>query len=99
VKNSELVTAPNKLLGAIEQQKQHILRINSVRMPCPNCGHKLNVFEAMNVSIDDYETGALLEANTHCTACKRKLCYTVPIVSAGNPWHWTLVPIPVSDTK
>jgi len=93
MKNSELIHAAKDRLCELDRQRQHILRMHSVPMPCPNCGHQLNVFEAQGVSIDDYKVdGNVSDEHHRCTRCKRALRHSVPWVAMGNPWHWTLVP-------
>jgi predicted RNA-binding Zn-ribbon protein involved in translation (DUF1610 family) len=96
MKNSELLSTSRKLSG-VEGQRQFILRMQNVKMPCPNCAHQLNVYEAHGVDVDDYKPEAVLESNPHCTKCGRALRYTVPFIAVGNSWHWSLVPIKVED--
>jgi hypothetical protein len=93
MKNSEILNAPKSLLGAVEQQRKFILQMQGQKMPCPNCGHCLNVFEALGVELDDYDTGSTTDGKTACTSCKRALRYAVPVFVVGPPWHWALVPI------
>jgi len=98
MKNSELRDyEPAKLLTSIERQKKLILQEYSVQQGCPNCGHKLNIFEALGIDIDDYNTGDVYEGRTECTACHRELKMVVPFISMGTHWHWSLVPVPAGD--
>jgi hypothetical protein len=97
MKNSELLNTSRKLSG-VEGQRQFILQIHSVAMPCPNCAHHLNVFEAQGIDVDDYDAAGPTEKKPmHCTKCKRALRYVVPIISVGPGWYWSLIPIKVED--
>lgn len=101
MRNSELRDyEPARLLSGIDRQRQLILQMHSVPMPCPSCGTKQNVFEALRIDIDDYDTSKSGEKIVECIGCDRQLRYVVPFVSMGGPgWHWSLVPIAPTKVK
>lgn len=86
------------LLTGLERQRRFVLRMDSSRLPCPNCGAQQNVFEAAGIHINDYDF-ANPPKTFHCMGCKRELRHDVPLFHSGPAlWLWGLVPIPTEKT-
>ena len=90
MKNSELIR-PNSIDRDCQAEKIHSANAReSVKMPCPNCGHEQNVYDALGITIDDYNTNRIIDSPMHCVNCKRELKYAVPFIAIGNSWHWCI---------
>jgi hypothetical protein len=100
--NTELLewSGPEELIHGVDRQRRFLLRLHIQRMPCPNCGHEQNFFEAQGIeNIDDFDY-TKSERNDHfeCINCRRELRHNVPFISMGGPgWYWGLVPIKIGD--
>lgn len=90
--NSELLefTGPPSLLGAIEKQRRYVLRIEAEPKPCPNCAHPMARWDALGLSVDEYDLSDSHPDLGRCPSCQREVRFTLPFVGG---WHWSLVPI------
>jgi endogenous inhibitor of DNA gyrase (YacG/DUF329 family) len=87
--NSELLTTPRELLGALDRQRLFLLRVESQFMPCPACQKPVNAFAAAGITIDDYDFGETKYAYK-CPHCHAELEQIVPFFCVGPLWTWQL---------
>lgn len=95
MKNSELLaTTKDDQVYAIDRQRRFILRTLIEKKSCPNCGAKLNYFEATGIGVDDLDLikGHAADHVGKCPTCKRTLEHTIPMLGG---WYWHLVPVTV----
>jgi predicted RNA-binding Zn-ribbon protein involved in translation (DUF1610 family) len=82
------------VLGGLDNQRRFILREYSTPCPCPNCGTEQNVFQALDIDIDDWDTNHGGATSGTCIGCGRQIRLAVPLVKLTPPhWEWHLVPI------
>jgi transposase-like protein len=83
--NTEILGAPDALLGPIERQKKYVLRHAMTRYPCPVCGHEANVLEAAGIEVDAYTFG-VDKPVCRCPRCAVGLKQVIPLM--GPAWFW-----------
>lgn len=98
MKNSELLKADKSRLDPLDRQRQFILQRLVCKNPCPNCGHRLDYFEAAGIPIDAWDDTSR-EGAFCCSVCRRALEYVLPFIAFGSNggWHWSLVPVTPSE--
>ncbi len=96
--NHKLLELPEQLLGWTDRDRQRILRGAAMEMPCPNCGVPLNHFDALRITLDEYDTDALRHGPYTCPNCQRELLLLGPL--SGPQWEWVLVRLltPLEET-
>jgi hypothetical protein len=89
VTNRELLKASKEALGAVDRQRQHLLRVELTAVPCPACLTPVNALSAAGIDIDAYSFGA--EEPTYCCPhCLAHLEQVVPLFPVGPGWLWQL---------
>ncbi len=66
--NSELLQAPEELLGELDRQRLFLLRVEGTPVPCPACQTPVNAFQAAGIGLDEYD-GGTTRYDFHCPAC------------------------------
>lgn len=89
MKNSELLERnySNHLLTRLEQQRLFLLERDVVRMPCPNCDHRFNLFEGLGIEIDDYDYSKIHTSDAHCPKCRESIRSEIPLMGLSG-WFW-----------
>ena len=87
--NRELLKAKKETLGSTDRQRQHVLQIEMVQLPCPACQNGVNALQAAGVDVDEYDFGAK-QREYHCPHCQAELELVVPFIAVGPGWHWIL---------
>jgi hypothetical protein len=87
--NSELLTTPREVLGALDRQRLFLLRVESQFMPCPACQKPVNALVAAGITIDEYDFGVSQPAY-ECPRCHAELEQIVPFFCIGPLWTWQL---------
>jgi hypothetical protein len=90
VTNRELLNTPRQLLGELDRQRLHLLRVEGTAMPCPACQVQTNVFDAASIDVDVYDFGSTRH-EYRCPNCAARLEQFVPCFPGSNEvWYWAL---------
>lgn len=85
--NVEILSSPERRLGAYEAQRLALLRDALVHRDCPVCGNPMNKFEAGRIQINDYSFNG--EERYACARGEVPLEAAVPLVRIGPcSWFW-----------
>lgn len=100
MKNSELLNSNKRSLSPLAKQRRYLLRCLVQKNACPNCGHRLNFFEAAKIDIDSWQ-GEVSGLKCNCSACNRQINYVVPFLAVGGSggWQWHLEPIKPDERR
>ena len=84
--NSEILRTPASLLGSLDRQRQFILKVAQLKMPCPACGHPTSQMDAAQRDLNDFPVDSLGGESLECPACSRPLDYVVPLMGPMFQW-------------
>jgi hypothetical protein len=86
-----LIKAHPDILGALDKQRQALLRIALKRMRCPECRAAVNQIEAAGVDLDAFDVDGVRTPPMACPLCKTPLRVVVPAFGAafgGSSYRW-----------
>jgi hypothetical protein len=89
VTNRQLLRTLPERLSSVERQRQHVLAVASIPVPCPACQLPVDAIAAAGLDIDEYTFGTETPGY-HCPHCQAVLDRVTPLIAFGPGWHWQL---------